>query len=322
MIWTGPATAVLFCLALLGAFAATAAVADADLRTDCKAHFATAEEAADILGQKDDFVQRLSAFDRAARLKTDGEVSESQFLAFVRASVSSWTDAERTRIEAAIAAIRPALQRIPVPFPKIITFIKTSGAEEGHAFYTRDTGIVMPATELGAADKSLLTRTIAHETFHILSRTNPKLRERLYAAIGFTSCAEAELPTALRARKITNPDAPRNDHCIRLRVAERNVAAIPLLLSKTEKYDPAKGGEFFNYLELKFLVIGAPARVSGDLVNPTQVSGLFEQIGHNTDYIIHPEEILADNFALLIAGRKDVPSPEILAKIGRVINQP
>ncbi len=42
------------------------------------------------------------------------------------------------------------------------------------------------------------------------------------------------------------------------------------------------------------------------------ISGFYEQVGRNTGYIIHPEEILADNFALLVLAQKNVRSPQIL----------
>ena len=43
-----------------------------------------------------------------------------------------------------------------------------------------------------------------------------------------------------------------------------------------------------------------------------ELSGFVEQIGRNTGYIIHPEEILAENFAQLATGENDQgPSPEI-----------
>jgi hypothetical protein len=51
------------------------------------------------------------------------------------------------------------------------------------------------------------------------------------------------------------------------------------------------------------------------LVSPEEISGFFEQVGRNTKYVIHPEEILADNFALLILDEHNVPSPEILQKM-------
>jgi hypothetical protein len=45
--------------------------ADVNLREGCAVRFASVEEGAEILGRKDEFIQRLSAFDRAARMKTD-----------------------------------------------------------------------------------------------------------------------------------------------------------------------------------------------------------------------------------------------------------
>jgi hypothetical protein len=51
------------------------------------------------------------------------------------------------------------------------------------------------------------------------------------------------------------------------------------------------------------------------------VSGFYEQVGRNTQYIIHPEEILADNFAMLVMGDQNVPSPEILKKLQDVLTE-
>src|SRR5215813_1939283 len=50
------------------------------LRKGCAVRFASVDEGAEILGRKDDFIQHLSAFDRAARMKTDRSVSEDEFL--------------------------------------------------------------------------------------------------------------------------------------------------------------------------------------------------------------------------------------------------
>jgi hypothetical protein len=41
------------------------------------------------------------------------------------------------------------------------------------------------------------------------------------------------------------------------------------------------------------------------------VSGFFEQIGRNTRYIVHPEEIMADNFSLMLFGGT-LSNPEIV----------
>ncbi len=55
------------------------------------------------------------------------------------------------------------------------------------------------------------------------------------------------------------------------------------------------------------------------LLDPAGVPGFHEQIGSNTKYIIHPEEVLADNFVFLIDGRIDLPTPRVVEAMGRVL---
>lgn len=294
---------------------------DVDLRKDCVAHFASPAEAAEILGQKDEFIERLSPFDRSARMKTDQPVSPEKFLAFVKINGLEWTEAEQAKLGTAIGELRPALERLPIAFPKKITLVKTTGTEEGRAFYTRDTAIIIPEKETGAPDEELTKKTIAHEIFHILSRNNPDLREKLYRVIGFTKCPEVAFPEELKSQKITNPDAPRNDHSIRVRVNDKEVDVVPILFSNSPTYHPSKGGEFFNYLQLAFLPLSNGVTTRSQLLAVREVSGFFEQVGRNTKYIIHPEEILADNFALLMMDEDNVPSPEILKKMRAVLGQ-
>jgi hypothetical protein len=278
--------------------------------------FSSIDAGSAILGKKDEFIERLSPFDRAARLKTGRVVSEAEFLQFVRANVLGWSDPERRKIETALAKIMPALESLALSLPEPINLIKTTGAEEGNAFYTRDTAIVFPVKPLGSLTEEILEKTLAHEVFHVWSRQNPGLREKLYQLIGFTKCPEVALSTEMNQRKITNPDAPRNDHAIRVQFDGANVTAVPILLSAVETYDPKRGGDFFQYLQLKFML--SP---SGTMADLQQVGGFFEQVGHNTNYIIHPEEILADNFALLVLARHDVASPQILEKMRRILTE-
>jgi hypothetical protein len=46
-----------------------------------------------------------------------------------------------------------------------------------------------------------------------------------------------------------------------------------------------------------------------------RVAGFFEQVGRNTEYIIHAEEILASSFELLVLGERAAASPEVLERI-------
>jgi hypothetical protein len=163
-----------------------------------------------------------------------------------------------------------------------------------------------------------------------LSRHDNALRERLYAAIGFEKCSEIEFPKEFAKQKITNPDAPKNDHAIQVCVDDRQIKVVPVLFSNTP-YDLQKGGRFFDYLQFRLLAIERqteasapqPRREAGKplMFAPSEVVGFFEQVGRNTNYLIHPEEILADNFADLVTGRTNWRSPDIRTKIVDVLNK-
>lgn len=286
--------------------------------------FASTVEARHILSSKDAFVLRMSPFDRSARLKADRDISEGEYLKFAASAALEWKQSEKRRVDSAFHKIQPAVARLSLPLPARIYVVKTSGNEEGNAAYTRDNAIVLPTSIIASPDEEL-QRVLAHELLHIATRAYPKLAKMLYESIGFHYCGEVEFPPKLVQRKITNPDAPVNDYCIRLQVGGEEVWAVPILFSNAAKYDASRGGEFFQYLQLALMLVEKPTEGSTTrqlydsrgprLVGLNQVSGFFEQVGRNTDYIIHPEEILADNFALLVLGQRNVSSPEILEKI-------
>jgi len=166
-------------------------------------------------------------------MKTDKGVSEQEYLEFVGRNVLAWNAAERQKVTSAWQGIQRKLEALSLPFPKKVLLVKTTGGEEGGAPYTRTNAIILPKAEI-AAPPAKLRKTICHELFHILSRANPELRETLYAGIGFMKCDEVEFPTELKARKITNPDAPANDHCILLKIEGVDRWAIPILFSAGE----------------------------------------------------------------------------------------
>ena len=285
---------------------------------------ASIEQGRDVLGARDDFVARLSPFDRAARMKSAGDVSEEQYLAFTRAAAREWSNDERVRLAAAFTAIQPKLAELLPELDEPILLIKTSGEEEGGAGYTRADAVMLPQA---LTDSRELERLLAHEIFHVVSRNNPELKRALYAAIGFEPCGEVALPPALAARKMTNPDAPVNEHCIEVQVDGSSVWAMPILLSRQERFDPAAGVPFFGYLTLSMLLVerdGASSRPlerngAPVLVPFGRVSGLQQKIGRNTNYVIRAEEILASNFELLVQGAPNAPSPEVLERIRAVL---
>jgi len=260
-------------------------------------------------------------------MRTNRTVSEAEYLRFVASNVVPWAAGEKVMVQKAWDALVPRLQRWTLPLPERIIFIKTTGEEEGSAEYTRGNAIVLPKSFF--AGNQTLDGTIAHELFHVLSRGAPALRDRLYAAIGFESCGDPPYPADLADRRITNPDAPRDGYCIEVHVQGGDIWAIPILFSSSRRYDVAKGGPFFNYLQMKLLVVerGADGRAYYDplkprLVDVNNVKGFFEQVGRNTNYIIHPDEILADNFKMLLLGKKDLPSPDVQRRLDAILSRP
>lgn len=287
---------------------------------ESKIEFATVDEGRKVLTARDDFVERLSPFDRAARLKSASNVSEADYLTFVGENVREWKPEEQAKVTAAFEGVREKLSAFDLPLPAKVLLVKTSGIEEGNAAYTRSNAIVFPEAKL-TGEPERLQRLLCHELFHVLSRADSELREKLYATIGFEKCDEVQLPSAMAAKKITNPDAPRNDHAIRVTVNGASRWAVPVLIA-TSPYDAERGGEFFDYLELKFVLLDDQKKLdakSVELVDRRELGEFFEQVGQNTGYIIHPEEILADNFALLVLPQGELPSPEVLERMRGVI---
>ena len=83
-----------------------------------------------------------------------------------------------------------------------------------------------------------------------------------------------------------------------------------------------QGGAFSQYMNVSYVPVGVGKEANQDafdheskeMYDVSELSGFFEQVGHNTDYIIHPEETMADNFAYLVTGKK-VKTPRILEEM-------
>lgn len=282
--------------------------------------FASKAEGAAILGTRDAYIARLSPFDRSAKLKTEKDVSEAEFLAFARAQTLDWNDTEKSKILEAVRSIIDPLTKLGVPVTTV-SLVKTTGKEEGGAPFTRDSAIVLPVGGLTLEPAKFRLR-IAHELFHVISRKHPALRERLYAIIGYAKGDEAALSPKLDRRRITNPDAPTNEYYIRVKVDGDTVCAVPILHGDRDRYSKSRGGTFFDYLEFHYLLTWQGAGNDDykdpsdpELVDESDLDGFYQQVGRNTNYTFHPEEIMAVNFALLVTGASNVKSPAILDKI-------
>ena len=289
-----------------------------DLLTD-KVKFASVEKASELLTQEDNFTKSWSQFDIDSRMHKKGSTREELF-DFITKQTREWTSEEQNKITAILKNIDKQVdkQGFKIDYPDEIYLVKTTANEEGGAEgYTRANYIILKENILSKS-KADLTKLIVHELFHVLSRNNPEFRNEMYQIIGFRMMNEVEYPESLKAYRITNPDAPQLDSYIRIKVGGQSKDCMMILYSNQE-YD---GGDFFSYLNVGFLSLTGDSEKTIEYQNDKpvifsfeEVTGFFEQVGKNTQYIIHPEEICAENFAFAILNKPGLPNPEIVSEI-------
>jgi predicted metal-dependent hydrolase len=291
-----------------------------DVTLPGNARFASAATAKEMLTTEDQFTGSWSQFDIDARLQaTQG--TKQALLDHISAQALDWATEEKDKITHVINHIHNSIldQDLKVEFDYQIYFIKTTGDEEGGAAgYTRQNYIVLNDNVLSAPDDNL-AQLVSHELFHIMSRNDENFRNDMYSIIGFEIANNVPVPDQLKDLRMTNPDAPAWDSFITL--SDNNgVTAEYLMITYAKKsYD---GGTFLSYLNVGFLRVKGSGDREVDYVNGDPVIGVYadftdfyEQVGNNTNYTIHPEEILADNFALAILGAGSLPSRWVVDEI-------
>lgn len=316
-------------LALLRGPAALSAAEVVPLVGDTVARFATADAGVAALTADDAFTQSLSRFDLQCRLQKAEPATLEEWRTFVAGEVRPWDEKHVAKVEASLERLRPRLAKLNLPLPDTILLVHTTGKEEGDAAYTRGAAIVLPVKVLGYP-AAQFDRLLAHELFHVLSRHQPMLRSELYGVIGFQTCPPIALPPSLAHRKITNPDAPLVDCYIELASGEKSYFAAPVLYASAKEYDAKAGGSLFKYLTFRLMVIekhdGKWQPVLKEdkavVIDPKQEPAFFDKIGKNTNYIIHPDEILADNFVHLVMGDQNLPTPWIVERMARILSKP
>ena len=286
--------------------------------------FAGAPEAGAILGWEDDYVRATRPLERMAKLRRAQPVDAAEYRRHMAAQALDWTEEERRRLAPLAERVERFVETLRARMPARILLAKAADVMDGTP-HTRVNAIVLPRAFLASARQGDLAYVIGHELFHLLSRHDERAREQLYAAIGFRPCQRTELPAALERLRITNPDAPEDRHTIRVRHRGQAVEAMPVSMLNSGKLDPARG--FLGRMRTSWLLIERRddvCRATGRSVEAQELEGLFGQVGRNTGTLIHPEEILADNFAALaivsLAGRHvPLPSPDVAERIRAIL---
>lgn len=228
---------------------------------------------------------------------------------FLKKEVSHFTENDIQFIQDVMIKARELCDNIsPDIFPQELKLIKTKANHYGKfTYYTRENCIIIPQNVLNEdRDAEAFLETILHEIFHIYSRFNPDKRAALYRLIGFKKVGNIQIPEALDQRILLNPDGIDYQYIMTLSSDGETTQVAPLLYAKFPKLNTEKRGFFaytqFELFELKkennILKIKIQSGATSTLPNYFQAD-FHHQIGPNTGYVIHPDEILADNFALL-----------------------
>lgn len=272
----------------------------------------------ELLCIEDDYTKVLSRFDLESKTDNKKGAVLEDYINYACSQNLNWTE-EEIRIMGNIigsAAKKIAALDLRIKMPVTIEIIKSTMDNEGNAEgYTRRNYIVLKDSRI-TGNRQSLEDLFIHELFHVLSRYDPEMREKVYSTIGFTKCNEVPYPPEIADKRISNPDAPFNDHYLRVSY-ENNPLDVMLILYSPKEYD---GGSFFAYLQLGMLVVegeqyNKKAVYRGNkpmILKIKEVKGFYEQIGKNSDYIIHAEELSADHFVMLLNQQKGLPNPELI----------
>jgi hypothetical protein len=205
-------------------------------------------------------------------------------------------------------------QKYNLHLPDTILLIKTNAAEEFNAEgYTRLNRIM-----LNPGVQAIDLHLVAHELFHVISRYNPALRDRVYSVFHFKPCNNIVYKPALNNQVITNPDCPFIAHYLTVDM-EGKKHDVALVLYSSNNY--TKGYTAGQYMNLGLLELTGDKKHKQPLLKDgkpvmysiEQVPDFMAQVGNNTQYILHPEEISAEHFAMIMAGKTaELPQQELV----------
>lgn len=281
--------------------------------------FLKKEEAAHLLQMEDEYIRRWSKFDLASHA-TGISGGKQEYLQYAAAQACDWNNEEKELLQESSRNVNRIIQQkgLKLAFPQEVRLLKsTLKEEEGAGGYTRDTYIVLIDRLLEHPE--YVPRLLAHEAFHVLTRNNPDFRRKMYSLIGFSILPQdIEFPEELKERFISNPDVIRRDSYATFTInGEKKDCCMIIYATK-----PYEGGSFFQYLNIGLVPIDRntckAAEKEGRAVihSIEEAADFYDIVGRNTEYIIDPEEVLADNFAILLTGEtENLESPEIIQRM-------
>ncbi len=154
-------------------------------------------------------MRATAPLERAAKMHTTEAVDEERYARYMEGAALAWSDEDRRLLLPILSGLAPLLPSLKWRPAKPVLLVKAAADFEDGLPHTRANAIVLQESVLQSAP-AMLAAVLAHELFHIISRDDPRLREELYAAIGFKPCASVEIPEAVARLRVSNPDAPQH----------------------------------------------------------------------------------------------------------------
>lgn len=285
--------------------------------------FATKAEAQMLITDIDNFTNKLNSLDINLRLgKEDGRKSE--LLRLAMNETLNWSDEDKKKITAAFKSLQSKIdkQKLKIKYPHEIVLVKTSMKEEMNVTaYTRKNWIALGEDFINKATKDNLEYLLAHEMFHLLTRSDKNFKKSVYSVIGFeVTDRELFFPIDIVERKISSPDIEQYDSYAEFTI-DGTKQKCSMIIYSDKAYTT---GGLNDYLNIGLIPLDEnliPLRTDGKTIiyGIDKAEDFYDKVGRNTKYIINPEEILADNFAYLLIQKKDLPNPEIIEKIAAIL---
>ncbi|MBR2546862.1 MAG: hypothetical protein IKF07_01540 [Eubacterium sp.] len=286
-----------------------------------KFQFASKDEGRELMFSNKDYYLGFSKNDLEFKLqKKDAMMTD--YLDFAGKQVMDFTDEEKALVERFMADMEDELKNEGYDLPPLdeIIFIKTTMHEEtGAAAYTHGTQIYIGEQVLSRVlngdkeDAEMCESILWHELFHCLTRCNPDFRKNMYKLISFTVVEDDyEIPPSVFVYHISNPDVEHHNSYATFNIDGKDIDCFTDFV--TTKHFEKKGDSFFDTGTTALIPIDG----SDIYYTPEEADNFDEVFGKNTDYVIDPEECMADNFSFAMQYGKDgpegkgYPTPEII----------
>lgn len=290
------------------------------------------EEAVKLYLSNESYFARLTQNDVQFRTQ-DKNGTVDTLKSFGAAQMLDFSEEEKELLREAMDEIEELLREKNIRLPAVgeIVFIKSTQKEEGGrdvyspSAYTHGTQIylnnyVLLLLSTGTKNHARGVAVLVHELFHCLSRSDPAFREEMYGLLGFRIAdGDYTLPAAIADKLISNPDVEHHDATAEFTIRGEKKECYLATVSTRPFEQP---GELLgSYLEIVLV------SVDGDgIYFPKDAEDFRDVMGSNTDYVIDPEECLAENFSFALTYGENNPkapykTPELIRAILEAVTE-